>query len=63
VAGSIAVARDDLVDGLELLAHLLRQRFGRNPRRSFVMLAAQRPPPGLSMNDQVTERIPILRTP
>jgi hypothetical protein len=57
------VASDDSVDGLELLAQLLRQRFGRNPQRTFVMLVAERPPPGMSMNDQVTERIPILRIP
>jgi hypothetical protein len=57
------VARDDQADGLELLAQLLRRRFGRNPDRSFVMLVAQRLPPGMSMNDQVTERIPILRMP
>jgi len=61
VAGSIGVARDDLVYGLEYLARLLRRRFGRNSWRSFVMLAAQRP--GLAMSDQVTERIPILRMP
>jgi hypothetical protein len=37
------VARDALVEGLELLAHLLRRRFGHDPQRSFVMLAAERP--------------------
>jgi hypothetical protein len=55
------VARDDLGDGLQLLAHLLWQRFGRNPRRSFVMLVADRP--RMAMSDQVTERIPVLRMP
>jgi hypothetical protein len=55
------VARDALGEGLQLLAQLLRRRFGRNPRRSFVMLVADRP--DLAMSDQVTERIPVLRMP
>jgi hypothetical protein len=55
----MAVGRDALGETLELLARLLRRRFGHNPQRSFVMLAAERP--RSAMSDQVTERIPILR--
>ncbi len=55
------MARDALGEALELLAHLLRRRFGRSPAHSFVMLAAERP--RTSLKDQVTERIPVLRTP
>jgi hypothetical protein len=53
------VARDALGEALELLAYLLRRRFGRSPGHSFVMLAAERPQ--TSLKDQVTERIPVLR--
>lgn len=61
MAGLIDVARDAIGEALELLAQLLWRRFGRNPRRSFVMLVADRP--RTAMSEQVTERIPVLRMP
>jgi hypothetical protein len=55
------VARDVFGDSLELLARLLRRRFGRNARRAFVVLAAEAPRSGI--RDQVTERLPVFRLP
>ena len=55
------MARDVFGESLVLLARLLRRRFGRNPRRAFVVLAAELPRSGIQ--DQVTERLPVFRLP
>ncbi|HMG23773.1 MAG TPA: hypothetical protein VK607_20710 [Kofleriaceae bacterium] len=53
------MARDEYGDGIELLARLLRRRFGRSSGRQFVVLAADIR--GLTSNDQETIRIPVLQ--
>jgi hypothetical protein len=52
------VARDPYGDGIQLLARLLRRRFGGDPRRRFVVLAADLR--FFVNSDQETQRLPVL---
>jgi hypothetical protein len=55
------VTRDAYGDSLEHLARMLRLRFGPDPSRHFVRLAAEIP--AANCNDQETQRIPVTLLP